>query len=174
MTDKQTKILETSLKLFAEKGFDATSTNKIAKEAGVSEGLIFRHFESKEGLLQAIMQAGKQKAMDMYTPILNLNHPKMRLRKILEFPFQIQSDEYHFWKLIYALKWRSDVYDQSLSAPLRTALLEIFKQLNYADPEAEAECVLLIIDGIATSVLLRKPENIDGIRLSILKKYGLI
>ncbi|MFT5056181.1 MAG: AcrR family transcriptional regulator, partial [Pseudoalteromonas distincta] len=43
MTDKQVAILQTALELFSKKGFDAVSTNLIAKEAGVSEGLIFRH-----------------------------------------------------------------------------------------------------------------------------------
>ncbi|MEJ6750428.1 MAG: helix-turn-helix domain-containing protein, partial [Bacteroidia bacterium] len=45
MTDKQVAILQTALELFSNKGFYAVSTNLIAKEAGVSEGLIFRHFQ---------------------------------------------------------------------------------------------------------------------------------
>ena len=44
MTNKQQKILSSALKLFAKQGFDATSTRSIAQDAGVSEGLIFRHF----------------------------------------------------------------------------------------------------------------------------------
>ena len=48
MTDKQEKILQAALELFAKEGFKGTSTNKIAKKAGVSEGLIFRHFENKD------------------------------------------------------------------------------------------------------------------------------
>jgi AcrR family transcriptional regulator len=51
MTEKKELILQTALRLFSEQGYEATPTNRIAKEAGVSEGLIFRHFENKEGLL---------------------------------------------------------------------------------------------------------------------------
>ena len=51
MTEKQENILNTALELFAKDGYDATSTSKIAKCAGVSEGLIFRHYGSKDGLL---------------------------------------------------------------------------------------------------------------------------
>ncbi len=59
MTEKQEKILQSALELFAKEGFHATSTNKVAKHAGVSEGLIFRHFGNKEGLLQAILAEGR-------------------------------------------------------------------------------------------------------------------
>ncbi len=51
MTQKQLQILEASLKLFAEKGYHASSTSEIAKEAGVAEGTIFRHFKSKKDIL---------------------------------------------------------------------------------------------------------------------------
>ena len=43
---------EAALELFAEKGFDGTSTRSIADRAGVSEALIYRHFGSKTGLYE--------------------------------------------------------------------------------------------------------------------------
>lgn len=54
-TDKQQKIIETSIKLFAEKGYANTSTSEIAKEAGVAEGTIFRHYGTKENLLLSVL-----------------------------------------------------------------------------------------------------------------------
>ncbi len=62
MTDKKEKILQAALELFAEEGFKPTSTSKIAKKAGVSEGLIFSHFCNKDGLLQAIIKEGEEQA----------------------------------------------------------------------------------------------------------------
>lgn len=53
MTEKQRQILETSIDLFAEKGFANTSTSEIAKKSNVAEGTIFKHFGSKENLLLA-------------------------------------------------------------------------------------------------------------------------
>ena len=49
MSNKE-NILHTALRLFAEQGYDRTPTSQIAREAGVSEGLIFRHYGSKAGL----------------------------------------------------------------------------------------------------------------------------
>ncbi|MCM3078733.1 TetR/AcrR family transcriptional regulator [Brevibacillus invocatus] len=55
MTEKQKSILRASIKLFAEKGFHASSTSEIAKEAGVAEGTIFRHYKSKKDILLAVV-----------------------------------------------------------------------------------------------------------------------
>ena len=49
-------ILDAALLLFAEHGFAATSTRRIARDAGVSEGLIFHHFPTKQQLLLGIVQ----------------------------------------------------------------------------------------------------------------------
>jgi AcrR family transcriptional regulator len=53
---RREQILETALKLFAERGFDATSTRQIAKRAGIAEGLIFHYFPTKASLLTAILE----------------------------------------------------------------------------------------------------------------------
>jgi len=54
-TDKQKRIIKAAIETFAEKGFSASSTNEIAKKAGVAEGTIFRHYKTKKDLLIAIV-----------------------------------------------------------------------------------------------------------------------
>lgn len=44
-------IINAAVSLFAENGFFATPTSAVAKKAGVAEGLIFHHFQSKVGIL---------------------------------------------------------------------------------------------------------------------------
>ncbi|GAA2823923.1 TetR/AcrR family transcriptional regulator [Kribbella solani] len=53
---KRQLIVETAERLFAEHGYDATSTARIAHEAGVPSGLVFYHFATKLELLLAIVQ----------------------------------------------------------------------------------------------------------------------
>lgn len=55
MTDKQIKIIQAAVEIFAEKGYSATSTNEIAQKAGVAEGTIFRHYKTKKELLISIV-----------------------------------------------------------------------------------------------------------------------
>ena len=59
MTHKKQAILDSAQYLIASQGYDATSTRSIAKRAKVSEGLIFRHFENKEGLMQSLLKRGE-------------------------------------------------------------------------------------------------------------------
>ncbi|USK70213.1 TetR/AcrR family transcriptional regulator [Peribacillus asahii] len=54
-TTKQRKIVETAVKLFAEKGYANTSTSEIAKSAQVAEGTIFRHYGTKDNLLLSVI-----------------------------------------------------------------------------------------------------------------------
>ncbi|MFO7864534.1 MAG: TetR/AcrR family transcriptional regulator [Salinivirgaceae bacterium] len=53
--DRKAKIMDVALKLFAEEGFYNTSIAKIAKTAGVSKGLMYNYFESKDELLRAVL-----------------------------------------------------------------------------------------------------------------------
>ncbi|MCL6443464.1 MAG: TetR/AcrR family transcriptional regulator [Alicyclobacillus sp.] len=55
MTDKQIKIIQAAVEMFAEKGYAATSTSEIAQRAGVAEGTIFRHYKTKKDLLISIV-----------------------------------------------------------------------------------------------------------------------
>lgn len=43
--------------VFAEKGFDGTTTRELARAAGVSEALLYKHFPSKESLHAAVLDA---------------------------------------------------------------------------------------------------------------------
>ncbi|TKC12589.1 TetR/AcrR family transcriptional regulator [Pedobacter polaris] len=55
-TDKRTDILNAALKLFAELGFEGTSTRQIAKESGANMAMINYYFGSKEGVFLEIME----------------------------------------------------------------------------------------------------------------------
>ncbi len=50
-------IVEAVRGVFAENGFDGTTTRELAKTAGVSEALLYKHFPSKESLYAAMLEA---------------------------------------------------------------------------------------------------------------------
>lgn len=174
MTIKQQKIIASALKLFSEQGFTATSTREIAQMADVSEGLIFRHFNSKDGLLDAIMESGLENASRLYTRLLAIDNPRYALKSILRLPFTVSGEDYPFWRLLYILKWQGYAYDAALTASLRKALVTVMEKLGYADPEAEASLVLMFIDGAACTVLLDQPADHDAILEALMTKYELL
>lgn len=48
-------ILDTALKLFAHRGYGATSVRDIAEEAGLSKGNVYHHFPDKESIFRALL-----------------------------------------------------------------------------------------------------------------------
>lgn len=49
------RVLDTALRLFAERGYFATSVHDIGRQAKVSIGSIYHHFGDKEGIAQALV-----------------------------------------------------------------------------------------------------------------------
>ena len=56
--DVSQRILAAAQHLFARKGFEKTTTRQLAEAAGVAEGTVFRHFESKKAILVAVVTQG--------------------------------------------------------------------------------------------------------------------
>jgi len=53
--ERREQILSTAVNLFSRNGFRGTTTKEIARAAGVSEAMVFRHFATKEALYGAIL-----------------------------------------------------------------------------------------------------------------------
>lgn len=173
MTEKQEKIIKAALELFAKEGYHATSTSKVAKLAGVSEALIFRHFENKEGLLAAVINSGSQKATLIFADVVMTSNPKELIKKALELPYTFDKSEYEYWRLVYSLKWQVNLYSSDKAEPLKLALRNAFSLLNYPDPDAETELIMIYLDGAVTALLLHGPINTQAILKSLLSKYNL-
>ena len=56
MVTKKDQILDTSLQLFMKKGFDATSISDILSQLDIARGTLYYHFESKEAIMDAIIE----------------------------------------------------------------------------------------------------------------------
>jgi AcrR family transcriptional regulator len=67
-TEKRQLITEAALQLFASEGYAATSIDKIARQAGISKGLMYHYFDSKEALLQNIIDSLSDEIGEMIDP----------------------------------------------------------------------------------------------------------
>lgn len=54
---RREQIIEAAIALFAQQGFDGTSTRQIAASVGVTEGLIFHYFPTKADLVSAVLES---------------------------------------------------------------------------------------------------------------------
>ncbi|MEK9602988.1 MAG: helix-turn-helix domain-containing protein [Flavobacteriaceae bacterium] len=173
MTEKQKEILKSALKLIAKQGYEATSTRSIAQEAGVSEGLIFRHFQNKEGLLTSILKDGQQKLEKMIQPIESLTHPKVILKHIISLPFNLAKDQMDFWKVFYSLRWQMKLDQNDFADKLNHKVKSAFEALDFNDSQSESETFMMIWDGAMEYVLLNDPKNSFVIFETLLSKYDL-
>ena len=54
--DTKERIMETALELFAEKGYLGTSMNDIAKQLGFTKAALYKHYTSKQEILDRIVE----------------------------------------------------------------------------------------------------------------------
>lgn len=70
--DRREQIIDAAMRIFSQKGFSRATNKDIAREAGITPGLIYHYFESKEALLKALVEARSpvQMLRDLPTPML--------------------------------------------------------------------------------------------------------
>lgn len=88
---REQALIAAATRLFATKGYDATTTREIAAEAGCAEGLIHRYFQGKEGLLFAIIRS--RTSGDTFDTITK---PASSLRE--EFMHLVESELERMWQ----------------------------------------------------------------------------
>lgn len=142
MTEKQQKIFEVAIKMFAEKGYASTSTSEIAKAAGTAEGTIFRHFGSKENLLFSIIfpfliESVPTIADEFINDVLTKPYQSFEsfLQALIKNRFEFAKENKEIIKiLIVELLHRDDLRNQFITffqqAPSKhiNALLDTFKE----------------------------------------------
>jgi AcrR family transcriptional regulator len=79
--ERREQLLDVGRSLFAEKGFEATSTEEIATRAAVSKPIVYEHFGGKEGLYAVVVDREMQSLLDRVTGALTAGHPRELLEQ---------------------------------------------------------------------------------------------
>lgn len=167
--------MSVALLLFAEKGYADTSTKLIAKEANVSEALIFKHFENKDKLLFHLIKSGYRRVLLQNKGMLTYNDPKSFLRNMIDLPKKLVSEEPLFWKLQERLshhdfsKQQHNLFMKSVDMVVNKAFIELGKK----EPALETQFLLLVIDTLWKKEAIGEIEAIDRIAELIKEKYQL-
>jgi AcrR family transcriptional regulator len=80
VTSSHDRILQAAKHLFAQRGYENTSTIMIARAASTSESQLVKHFGSKSGLLEAIFDHGWREMGNLLEGIIDDAPPVERLR----------------------------------------------------------------------------------------------
>lgn len=173
MTNRKQHIAQVALQLFGDKGFEHTPTQLIAKEAGVSEALIFKYFGSKEQLLEFIIKNGYKRIIEHNRGWLEERDPLGLIHSVIELPYKLVKEEPYFWKLQSRLT-NSDVAQKQherFLQPVPALLHRAFEKLSYDEPDKEVSLLLLLIDALWKIQAQKTDEQIQEMLDFIKSKY---
>ncbi len=101
------KILVSTLKLIDKKPFPQVSTKQIALETGISEGAIFRHFKTKDVLLEEL--CGEFLNMTTTLDLTSIKNESEFKNSLLSFFLNLQKTENQIYKLmLYVAMYKKD------------------------------------------------------------------
>jgi len=67
-------LIATALEMIEQEGLEHVTLRELTKRLGTSRSAIYRHFDSKDALLKAVINAGFEKLHECITPILEQEH----------------------------------------------------------------------------------------------------
>ena len=90
---KKESILKTAARLFATQGFEATTTIQLAREAGVTEPLLYYHFKGKDDLFTRIIEATFSEYFSRIDALeKDPASPFEQIRKLIELQYDIAEE----------------------------------------------------------------------------------
>lgn len=129
--EKRERILTVATKEFAEKGFEGTNINIIAKKAGVSVGSLYKYFDNKQGLYHTTVRLGIDKLKAILNTVAESDEDTIsKLREVIG-AIQRTSREYSpLLKLYNGMtgESNSDIIS-SLSKDMESVSAEIYTEL---------------------------------------------
>ncbi len=121
--EKRSLIMDVALFLFAKNGYHATSISNIAKHAGISKGLMYNYFESKEDLLSSIIE----KTVTEISQYFDINKDGYLTRDEFEFFIRqvarVLNEKHTFFRLFFQVLMQAEVREHFLNSFLGTGSL---------------------------------------------------
>lgn len=88
------RVLKTAQRLFANRGYDATTTKDLATQAGIAEGTLFRHFENKKAILVEVATEGWVEILtDLLTELSEMGSYKAVAQVMKRRMFRLHENE---------------------------------------------------------------------------------
>lgn len=162
--DRKDQLLDAALHVFAEEGYHSASVSKIAKYAGVSKGLMYNYFQSKEEVLLTLVRDLFDYAMHFLKIQPNEEFTQERFEEIIALSIDIPRKEPQRWKLYMSLAFQTGVSELLMRemAPrmggYMQSMSQYFQEKGYDDPVAAMRVFSATLDGVQMHCLL-DPEG---------------
>ncbi len=162
---RREQIMQVALELFASEGIQ-TPISKIAKEAGISKGLMYNYFKSKEELLHEVAISGIREILSLFDP----NHDGVLTDEefvyFVDESFRTIEANPEYWKLYFRMIVLPNVMEviRSEMIEMLPRLLQVqvkyFASKGSKDPETDAMLFNAMLDGVGMNYV-NNPELFD-------------
>lgn len=163
--ESKQRILDAALMIFAKKGYDNASISMIAKEAGVSKGLMYNYFSSKEDLLKGVIMGAMDKSAPVFQLFMIETEPKKKIKHLIDGVISFLREHKGYYRLITALALQEDAISfvkeisEKKIKELMPVTIPVFEQLGFEEPQVEAEVFGTLHDGLAVRYLSTEDED---------------
>jgi AcrR family transcriptional regulator len=162
--DRKDAIISTAIDIIDEYGIQGLSTREVAKRQGVSEGTVFKHFKTKNGLILAVLD---QFSMFDNEIILTIKMKNLKPVDAIYFFANAYAEYYENYSAITAITEGYDAlaYDPELSVKIKgifagrllyiKSLIEEAQHYGEIQPEADSDDLAAVVSGIFRSVCIQ-------------------
>ncbi len=171
------KISEAAFSLIARQGYESTSIAQIAKKAGVSKGLLYNYFESKESLLEKLVQDAMSEGDQIIAPIFS-EDPKVMLENLIKWFFKEMRERPDHWRLITEVTLKIDMYKFVHTMAVEKMqgyimlIQKLLEQMGFEDPLGEARLLAALFDGIGMqAMVIREDYPLNELEKTMINKY---
>jgi AcrR family transcriptional regulator len=99
---RQRQILSVARTLFASNGYEATGIVDIARAAGVTRPVVYKHFESKEAIYLAVVRLARGELMgELESAVAGDGEPADRVRAATDVYFRYVERNQHAWEILF-------------------------------------------------------------------------
>lgn len=165
--EKQDRMINAALKIFAENGFRRASTDEMVKEAGISKGLLFHYFISKTGLYEFVFDYSvKYLMMEMASAVDGQETDYFQIRRQIEKARTVAMKNFPYMQLFLqraaeekepeVLEAVREVAEKLLEAYDNVYLQVDFGSMHTVSPERLVRIVDYTLNGLLTE-MVREP-----------------
>jgi AcrR family transcriptional regulator len=175
----RTAIVEAAMTCFAQNGYAHTSIRQIAAQAGISTGLMYHYFESKEALLEAVFENCMAILSGVLVDAYRQAEPGERISGLLRAMFAMLEDDREFWALFQMLRSQpaitavvGDAF-RRWTRRLRNLFTVELRGAGRDEPEVDALILYSLIEGTIQQYLLDPDEYpLSTVAERIVGEYG--
>jgi AcrR family transcriptional regulator len=124
--ERREQLLDIGRRLFAERGFEGTSIEEIAAQAGVSKPVVYEHFGGKEGLYAVVVDREVERLLSMATNILDGAHTREKFEAAAVVLLKYIEDDSDGFRILVR-----DSHPASGSGTFGSLISDIASQVEY-------------------------------------------